>query len=591
MRKVLVIGLLILLIASSVPVSAKIEPYTYYPTVPDTAFAVLALYKIGDYARVLEGCEWLMEIKTPFDSWGYSQGGKEEAKYTAMAMLALMRGENIAHGRYLSTINNAAYWLIYKQKADGSWDDYLDTALAVIALKEFKEGYVMKNLTGMKKQVDDAIGRATAWLTTAEPRNDEERIFGYMALGKTKELENMKVDGDLKAYRAFALSYLGKKVNLENFTSKNTVAIAMALYATGKEKYREELIRREHFGFWGRLHFRVLDLLTVARVDGFGGLKTIACPYMSEIEPRTEWERAVLASYYLECDIKPKLPHNLTPLLPWQIAETARVKALLGENYSKEVSYLLSTDKNGVWRDFYNTEYVIWVFRNLNVSYDYSKSLNYLSKNLTWMLTKNPKTGNPRYYSIPTYALAQALVVFQEFGMEKELNATLGMLKSRQYPTGAFPYTQGSIAGITSTARALWGLQEAGLTNTTIYRKGVSFFKKLLYADIPELNIESGRVTLQNATFLEIRNSRYIGNSTGGTDTDGLDGYVVIYPSKNPLVVRAYSVNGFRAVPPQESERSEAYVYIALGAVLIAVAAVVIWRGKRTKKAGKSKRR
>lgn len=584
MKKALVIGLLILLIASSVPVSAKIEPYTYYPTVPDTAFAVLALYKTGDYARVLEGCEWLMEIRTPFDSWGYAHGGKEEAKYTAMAMLALMRGENIAHGRYLSTINNAAYWLIYKQKADGSWNDYLDTALAVIALREFREGYVMKNLTGMKKQVDEAIGRATAWLTTAEPRNDEERIFGYLALGKIRELENMKVSGDLAAYRAFALAYLGKRVDLENFTSKNTVAIAMTLYATGKEKYHEELIEREHFGFWGKLYFRVLDLLTVARLNGFGDLKTIACPYMSEIKPRTEWEKAVLASYYLECGIKPELPDNLTALLPWQVAETARIKALLGENYSKEVSYLLSTDKNGVWRDFYNTEYVLWVFRNLNVSYNYSKSLDYLSRNVTWMLTKNPKTGRPRYYSVPTYALAQALVVFHDFGMEKELNATLSMLKSRQYPTGAFPYTQGSIAGITSTARALWGLQEAGLMNTAVYRKGVSFIRRLLYADIPELNIESGRVTLQNATFLRVENSMYVGNSTDGVNTDGLDGYVVIYPSKNPLVITAYSVNGFRAVPPVKNEgRGYEYIYMVLGVVLIA-AVIIVWNGKRAKR-------
>ena len=591
MRKVLVIGLFILLIASSVPVSAKIEPYTYYPTVPDTAFAVLALYKTSDYSRVLEGCEWLMEIRTPFDSWGISYGEEHRAKYTAMAMLALMRGENIAHGRYLSTINNAAYWLIYKQKADGSWKDYLDTALALIALKEFRRGYILENLTGMDRQVKAAIDRATGWLMEAQPKNDEERIFGYLALGKADELEKMKVDGDLKAYRAFALEYLGRKAKLKNFTSDNTVAIAMALYATGEKKYREELLQREHFGFWGGLHFRVLDLLSVSKINGFGELRAIACPYVVKIKPRSEWEKAVLADYYVTCNLKPELPENLSKLLPWQVAETARVKALLGENYSKEVSYLLSTNKDGVWRDFYNTEYVLWVFRNLNVSYDYSKSLNYLSKNLTWMLTKDPKTGNLRYYSIPTYYLAQALVVFHEFGMAGELNTTLDILKERQYPNGAFPYTQGSIAGITSTAKALWGLQEAGLTNTEVYRKGVSFLREVLYADIPEVSIGGGRVTLQNATFLRVENSRYIGNSTGGTDTDGLDGYVVIYPSKNPLVIRAYSVNGFRAVPPQESERSEAYVYIALGAVLIAVAAVVVWRGKRMNKEGKSKRR
>ena len=584
MRKVIVIGLFLLLIASSVPVSAKIEPYVYYPTVPDTAFAVLALYKTGDYARVLEGCEWLMSIRTPFDSWGYAHGEKEEAKYTAMAMLALMRGENIAHGRYIKTINNAAYWLIYKQKPDGSWNDYLDTALAVIALKEYRKGYVLENLTGMKKQVDEAISRATGWLMGAQPRDEEDRIFGYLALGKVDELEKMKVSGDLRAYRAFALAYLGKKVELKNFTSDSTVAIAMALYATGDSSYREELLKREHFGFWGKLYFRVLDLLTVSKVKGFGGLKDVACPYMSKIRPRTEWEKAVLADYYLTCGIKPELPENLSKLLPWQIAETARVKALLGENYSVEVNYLLSTGKNGVWRDFYNTEYVLWVFKNLNVSYNYSKSLSYLSENITWMLTKDPKTGNPRYYSVPTYALARALVVFHEFGMERDLNTTLGILKARQYPNGAFPYTQGSIAGITSTARALLGLQEAGLENTSIYKKGVSFLREVLYADIPTINIESGRVFLKNATFLMIRNSHYIGNSTGAVNTDGLDGYVVIYPSKSPLEIKAYSVNGFRAVPPEEKEGGVTYVYVTAGVVLLAMAIFAVWVGKRNKR-------
>jgi len=596
-RSFLAIGILFLLTVSSIPISAaeissvKEEPYLYKPTVPDTAFAVLAFYKTGDYARVLEGCEWLMAIKTPFDSWGYAYGEKEEAKYTAMALMALIRGESIARGRYADTINSAAYWLIYKQSADGSWKDYLDTALAYVALREFlRSRYVNSNLTGFEKQIDDAVTSAKYWLQSHQPENNVERIFGYMALGKSSELEKMNVSGELSAYRAFALAYLGKHVELKgNFSSPMT--LAMALYATGNEKYRGELLRMEHFGFWGKLYFRVLDLLTVSRVKGFGGLKDVACPYMAKIQPRTEWEKAVLANYYLRCGIKPELPENLSILLPWQVAETARVRALLGRNYSVEINYLLSTGKNGIWRDFYNTEYVLWVFKNLNVSYNYSKSLSYLSENLTWMLAKDPKTGNPRYYSVPTYALARALVVFHEFGMERDLNTTLGILRKRQYPNGAFPYTQGSIAGITSTARALLGLQEAGLENTSIYKKGVSFLREVLYADIPTINIESGRVSLQNATFLMIRNSHYIGNSTGGVNTDGLDGYVVIYPSKNPLEIKAYSMNGFRAVPPEKSERSEAYIYTTLGAVLIAMVVIVVWRGKRTKKAERSRRR
>ena len=157
MRRLLAITLLALMLLSAVSVragEAQIRPYVYEPTVPDTAFAVLALYKTGDYARVLEGCEWLMAIRTPFDSWGFANGEEHEAKYTAMAMLALMRGENVARGRYLDILNSAAYWLIYKQNPDGSWNDYTDTALALIALREFLNGYINGNLTGFEKQVE-----------------------------------------------------------------------------------------------------------------------------------------------------------------------------------------------------------------------------------------------------------------------------------------------------------------------------------------------------------------------------------------------------------------------------------------------------
>ena len=589
MKKLLSIGLFILLIASPVQVSAKIEPYVYSPTVPDTAFSVLALYKTGDYSRVLEGCEWLMEIRTPFDSWGYEYGEEHEAKHTAMAMLALMRGENIARGRYIHTINNAAYWLVYTQNPDGSWNDYLDTALALIALKEFRSGYILENLTGFEKQVEEALSRATGWLMAAQPKNDEEKIFGYMALGKKDELKRMKVEGDLRAYRAFALAYLGDRVELEgNFN--DTVAIAMALYATGNEKYREELLQREHFGFWGTLHYRVLDLLSVSKIKGFENLRPIACPYLSKVRPTADWERVVLADYYLMCGRKPQLPGNLSKLLPWQVAETARVKALLGEDYSKEIKYLLSIDKNGVWRDFYNTEYVVWVFRNLNVSYNYSRSLDYLSRNLTWMLsTRDPKTGNPVYYRVPTYYFAHAVIVFREFGRDRELNETLEIIEERQYPNGAFPYTQGSIAGITSTARVLWALQEANLTDIGIYRRGVSFLRRLLYADIPEPRVKNGTVVLANATFLLIENSTYIGNSTNGIRPDDLDGYVVIYPGRSPLSIGAYEVNGFRPVEPSREGEGIAYIYIGTGVLLIALAAVVAWRGRRTKKAEKSR--
>ena len=577
MRKVLAVVFILALMASSVPASAKIQPYVYTPTVPETAFAVLALYKTSDYARVLEGCEWLMALRTPFDSWGYKYGEEHEAKYTAMAMMALMRGENIARGRYNSTINSAAYWLIYKQNPNGSWEDYLGTALAVLALKEFLKGnYINDKLIGFKKQVEEAISRGEGYLLSAKPENDVERIFGYLALGDAEDLEKMKVEGRLKAYQAFALAYLGKRVGLDD-DFNDTLSIAMALYATGNEKYRKELIEREHFGFWGTLHYRILDLLSVSKVNGFSEMRTIACPYLQKITPGSNWEAVVLADYYLTCNRTPSLPSNLSGLLPWQVAELARVKSLLGEDYSEEVSYLLSTERDGVWRDFYNTEYVVWVFKGLNVSYNYNASLIYLSNNLTWMLeTTEAKTGNPVYYNVPTYYFAYAVIVFKEFGMERELNETLKILRERQYPNGAFPYTQGSIAGITSTAKVLWALQEADLTGTEIYERGTAFLRSLLYADIPEPETNGTAVVLANATFLLIKNSAYLGNTTGRVCTNGLDGYVVIYPSKSPLSVMAREVNGFKAVA-RENGRSINYVYIALAGALLLVA-IAVWK-------------
>ncbi len=90
---ILIVGFMLSLISSPpLVVSAEIRPYVYEPTVPDTAFAIIALYKMGDYDKVLEGCEWLMAIRTPFDSWGYAYGEDHEAKYTAMAIMALIRG-------------------------------------------------------------------------------------------------------------------------------------------------------------------------------------------------------------------------------------------------------------------------------------------------------------------------------------------------------------------------------------------------------------------------------------------------------------------------------------------------------------------
>ncbi len=284
----------------------------------------------------------------------------------------------------------------------------------------------------------------------AEPKTDADRIFGYLALGKKDELKKMNPSGDLKAYRAFALAYLGERVELSgDFNS--TVATAMALYATGKEDYRRELLEREHFGFWGTLHYRVLDLLSVSQINGFEGLRAIACPYLDRITPGgTNWEKAVLADYYLLCNETPRLPSNYSGMLP-----LAGRRARPGEGLPREgllgrgglpPEGLAGRRLGG---DFYNTEYVVWVLRSLNVTYDYDASLGYLSGNLTWMTsTKDPKTGNPVYYNVPTYYLAYALLVFKDFGMERELNETLRLLGERQYPNGAFPpYTQARSPG------------------------------------------------------------------------------------------------------------------------------------------------
>jgi LPXTG-motif cell wall-anchored protein len=61
----------------------------------------------------------------------------------------------------------------------------------------------------------------------------------------------------------------------------------------------------------------------------------------------------------------------------------------------------------------------------------------------------------------------------------------------------------------------------------------------------------------------------------------GLDGYVVIYPSKNPQAITAYGVNGFRATEPETGEGKTAYLYIGAGVLLISLAGIVVLRGRR----------
>lgn len=548
------------------PAFAWEYPYIYKPTTPDTAFAVIALYKVGEYARALEGCEWLMQIKTPFDSWGYAYGEKHEPEYTAMAIMALMRCENLAHGRYYPTITNAAYWLIYTQNSDGSWDSYFGTALSYIALREYLDlppnGYI-----DIRNQVKEAVRRAREWLLSNAPSTDIEKIFGLMALGDKKSLEELDINEELEVYKAFALSYLGENVNLPVRDYDTPMEVAMALYATEKEEYKEKLLDLQHFGFWGVLRYRVLDLIDVSRISEFRNLTSVACPYLEKITPQFDWEKVVLADYYLQCGVSPELPSNITGLLPWQIAEVARIKYYLGLDYNDEINYLLSSQENGKWKDFFNTEYIILVFKMLDIPYNYTSSLEYLKANLTWMISEKDDTGAPIYYKIPTYYFAYALVLFKEFNMSEEFNATLKILQERQYNTGAFPYTQGSVAGITSTSRVLWALEKVGLVDSEMYKKGVSYLRKLLFADIPEPRLANGKVFLENSTLILIQDSKYIGNATNSAVVSTLDGYIVIYPSQYPLSIEAYEVHGFRP----EKNWIVLPIILAIGGVAIVI--------------------
>ena len=237
------------------PVAERL--YVYTPTVPETALSVLALYQVGDYGRVLEGCEWLLQLKTPFDSWGRVYGAEHEAKFTGLALMALIRGESIARGRYNETINGAAYWLIFKQKEDGSWEDYLGTAIAVTALEEFVNSkYVDPHMPNLKEQAKKAIDRGRAWLSTHQPKTDAEKAFRATAL-KDKDFAK-KIEPS--PFKYFALAYLGErpKVSREE-RSQDPLETALLLYATKDEKYHKELVRMEHFGFWGTLRYNPLS--------------------------------------------------------------------------------------------------------------------------------------------------------------------------------------------------------------------------------------------------------------------------------------------------------------------------------------------
>ncbi|NJD98353.1 hypothetical protein E3E26_00840 [Thermococcus sp. LS1] len=561
MRRIVSIALVLLLLVPFV--SAREVPYVYTPTVSETAFAVLALYKVGDYAHVLEGCEWLNQLKSPEDSWGWKYGEKPEAKYTALALMALIRGESIAEGRYGYTIDGAAYWLIYVQSPDGSFGDYIDTALSVLALNEYQ-----KSRFGTL-DVSEAISRGLGWLKANPPKNEEEAIFGYLALRDVESLKELSVDGEMLAYKYFALAYLGEKVETEG-EFKTVLANALLLYATGNEAYRDALLSDQHFGFWGRLRYSPPELLEVSQVQGFDDLKPPACHYMRLVIPQEEWDRVVLAKYFLACGMEANLSGlDYDKLLPWMVAELARLKALMGQPYDSEVDYLLSHQQNGVWKEFYNTAYVVWVLRSLGVDFNYTESLNFLEESLT--------------DSYPNYYYAYALIDFRLFDMDEAFNRTLSIIEAHQNPNGGWGYNYGAPSGLKSTATVLWALEETGIKDSETYAKGVQFLRESLYADIPDVDIAGDMVVLTNATFLLIQDGRYIGNSTGTANIAGLDGYVTIYPSMSPLTVQAFSVSGFRAGDPWRAAE-EAYLYITAGVILLFLAGFVVWRHGKEKR-------
>ncbi|WP_297534634.1 prenyltransferase/squalene oxidase repeat-containing protein [Thermococcus sp.] len=586
MRKtaaLLLVALLILPLSSGF-VRAGYVPYVYTPTIPATALAAIALYKAHDYTYVLEADTWLMRLKTPDGAWAYQYGMAPQAKYTALALMALMRGESIARGLFNRTIHAGVYWLLYKQREDGSFGDYTDTALAVVALKEYED--FKYSWIPVKKAIENGI----YYLQTHQPKTTMGMIFGYMALGDLKGLESVDATGVNALYKAFAIAYLtGKNVQISS-NLDDPASLALLLYATGDKKYEEELVKSVHFGFWGNLKYQPPDLLEAAQLPGFSDLKPIACPYMLKVKPKFEWEAVVLAKYYVECNQTVDLSNlNFTKLRPWMVAEIARINHILGKPYGREVSYLLKNESNNHWGNFFNTAYVVWVLSSLNVSLNYTSIMNWLASNLT--------TKYPNYY------YAYALMDFHRFNYTKAFNETFEIIKKRQNPDGAWGYTAGSPDNIKSTAEILKALLNSGLENTTTYNRGYTFLRKFLYANIPEPKTGGGTVELTKARFFVIKDGRLVENTTNSANVGNADGYVMVYPYDHPLVVKAVPVGGFVAVVPWKRPLTETgrsggisdfylgYIAVTLIVVSVIGLAVVSRRERKGKKSRKSRKK
>ncbi|WP_297467216.1 prenyltransferase/squalene oxidase repeat-containing protein, partial [Thermococcus sp.] len=500
---------------------------------------------------------WLMMLKTPDGAWAYRYGMAPQAKYTALALMALMRGESIARGLFNRTIHQGIYWLMYKQKDDGSFGDYTDTALAVIALKEyadFKYSWL---------PVEKAINNGLYYLQTHSPKTTMDKIFGYMALGDVKDLRNVEATGVNALYKAFALAYLtGENVEI-NSTLNDPASIALLLYSTGNKKYEEDLLKSVHFGYWGTLKYQPPDMLETALLPGFSDLKPLACPYMLKVKPKFEWEAVVLAKYYVECNTSVELSNlNLEKLKPWMVAEIVRINYILGRPYGREVEYLLKNESENHWGNFFNTAYVVWVLSTLKVEVNYTPILNWLSSNLT-----------DKY---PNYYYAYALVDFHRFNYTEAFNETFEIIKKRQNPTGAWGYTAGAPDNIKTTAEILRALLEVGLSNTTTYKRGYNFLRNVFYVNIPKPKTENGIVTMKNATFLLIKDGTLVENVTGSAKIGGLDGYILIYPTKHPLLVNATPVEGFKATSPWKKPLVENQKATIGGIYLVYIVAVLV---------------
>lgn len=305
MRRVFVIifivGFMFFFIFLFVFVLVEIRLYVYEFIVLDMVFVVFVFYKIGDYDRVLEGCEWFMVIRMFFDFWGYVYSEEYEVKYIVMVIMVFIRGESIVNGRYKDVINSVVYWFIYKQKVDGFWDDYFDVVMVVIVLKEFLGSkYVEENMMGFEDQFREGLNRVFGWFQINELENDVERIFCDIVLEDKDDFEKFNVEGELKVYKVFVFVYFGEKVLLEgNFLL--LMVVVMVFYVIGDEKYREEFFDMEYFGFWGRFYYCVFDLFDVFQISGFEEFREIVCLYFEKIFVIEEWQKVVYVYYFVFC--------------------------------------------------------------------------------------------------------------------------------------------------------------------------------------------------------------------------------------------------------------------------------------------------